>query len=259
MKSTKIISSTIVAIVLLLQFQIHAATALIYGEAMLNPSFENNSYEGWIFDGSWRNDGNASRMVYDLLSNGGNAHAYSLATGIGKNGMEIAAENNIDASSSYLQGFNLTESTPYLAQFGDGSIDGKYNLYFEVTIECASGEAFRAQSEWVDVVNYTTEGPLTLSWEWISNDVYQGDVAEQNDSKGIQLDNVDSITYTAVLWAEIPNQTENTHYITIDNMNLQYEINASPIPEPSSLAFYMCGACGLWLIVRRRSLTNRGL
>ena len=218
-------------------FPVYGTPTPIVGETMLNPDFNQNDYYGWVFSGSWRNDGIASRIVYDLLSEGKNKIAFSLATGSGKNGMQIAKENNLDPDSSYFRGFEFAHSRPYFAKFGDGTINGEYELYFEATIQCTDNMKYRVQSSWLKVVPHKAEGPLlNLTWEWVVDSAFSGDPARQNNGLGIKLNSIENITYTAVIWAKTPNTTLNTHYVTIDNMNLSYKIenNAAPVTSVRS-------------------------
>lgn len=219
----------------------------VTGETMLNPFFSGGSYADWSFFGDFRNDGGQDRVVFDLKAVGANPEGFSGAVGTGKTGAQIAVENSLDPNANYLQGFDFSLANPYYDQIGpfDGTPDGRYDLFFELTVSTTSG-TYRAQSDMFDLVT-TPNGALAPTFTWLGGG-FGGDPGLQNGGLGVLLADVNGITYSAIVQTVGSNTTVAVSFATVDNMSLVYQV----VPEPAGCVLALSGVGMLILRGRRK-------
>lgn len=227
------------------------AQTLITGQAILNPYFETN-FDNWNLTNGFYGD-SGSRIAYAVAANSGNLVGFAVATGTGYTGSAIATANSLDASTCYLKGFDFTQSQPWFYQIGPwGSINGQYNLYFEVKVTTLEGKTYQADSNTFNALT-TANGAMTLNFNW---DGALGDIKDANGGLGLALSDVTGISYAAVMetLGGINTLGGNT-FVTLDNMSLIYQV--STVPEASSYAMIACamGLLGGLQVLRGRRIS----
>lgn len=234
-----------------------AQAQVVTGETILNPYFGTTpDYSNWTFSPEFRGESSQSRITFDVKPSGGNTPGYSNATGMGKTGAAIAAEQSLDANSSYFKGFDFSLARPYYTQLGPyaGPVNGAYQMYFEVNIYTTQG-GFRANSNFfnpIDFTAYPDQTGVVLSPTFTWNVAFLGDPSAYNDGLGVLLADVTSITYAAVVYTEVANMGAGSSFATFDSMSLTYMV--STVPEPSQ---WWLVATGLLFLVTQLKLRGR--
>jgi len=202
---------------------------LVNHEAIINPFFDNNNYKDWKFTGGWRNDGENSRIVFDLSA--ANSKGYDMATGQGiqlAKDPKLADNMNFSAKRSKLTGFMFDEAQPFLHVFGGEKKAGdpQYKLYFEVTVETRRGNFQAVSNEFTDFLGgaYNEGVALKPEFKWRSDEGKLGNPAETKEG-GIPLDEIKSIIYRAVMCVDQPAGNKEPVFVTLDNLSLQYIVD----------------------------------